>query len=140
MMVAYPTCYKTMIRDNQCKHAVSPVEVSQTKELSGLLLTNCVIGFCQCVEVAAESIIHHVILTAADSLSTEHQLINIRVSTSHHYPTIHLGWIQCPVGDSNKCHSLFPCNHLCNNMYVHNKYTCFVLFLNHNGDNNLYQQ
>ena len=88
-----------------------PVEVSQTKELPGLLLTNPVVGCSQDSEVVIQSVFDHMTLVAvADSLSTDHQLIDVWVTTSHHHPSIHLGRVQRPVGDSNKCHP-FLCNH-----------------------------
>lgn len=90
-----------------------PVEVPQTKELSGLLLTNLMVGLSQDPEVIIKSVSNCITsFTVADSLSTNHQLIDVRVSTSHHHSTIHLGWVQCPVGDPNKCNSLLPCHNL----------------------------
>lgn len=90
-----------------------PVEVPEPKELSLLIFANVVVCTGQELEIVAQSPSHFIILLLmADAMSTDHQLIGVRVTPSYHHPTIHLGRVECPVRDANKCHSFASLHNL----------------------------
>ena len=90
-----------------------PVEISQAKELTLLVVTNLHICFREGLEVLLQSSFHRIIfLIRADALGAVLQLIFRGVSPGHHHSSVHLGWIQGPVGDTNEGNSLLSGNDL----------------------------
>ena len=100
-----------------------PIEVSQAKELPLLFCTNFHVRLSQFTEVLLQDFLHWVILlVGADPIGTHHQLLYVGLAPGDHHASVHLCWVQGPVGDPNESHSLLPLDNL-HTHHTHSQHT-----------------